>query len=100
LPYAPEKSIPEVFSRVRWNSNKFFIQRFSTTDNREENLKHTILEGDRHYLSAGERNKPSHSGMDPESVGIDLSLLEDISPIGWENILFYGEYVLNRNLVK
>ena len=37
---------------------------------------------------------------DPEGVGIDLSLLEHISPIGWDNVLLYGEYVLNRNLVK
>jgi hypothetical protein len=25
---------------------------------------------------------------------------EHISPIGWENIILYGEYVLNRNLVR
>jgi hypothetical protein len=37
---------------------------------------------------------------DPEGVGIDLSLLEHISPIGWDNVLLYGEYVLNRNLVE
>ena len=23
-----------------------------------------------------------------------------ISPIGWENIILYGEYVLNRDLIK
>jgi hypothetical protein len=28
------------------------------------------------------------------------ALLEHISPIGWENIILYGEYVLNRNLVR
>jgi TnpA family transposase len=37
---------------------------------------------------------------DPEGAGIDLSLLEHISPIGWDNVLLYGEYVLNRSLVK
>jgi TnpA family transposase len=37
---------------------------------------------------------------DPEGAGVDLSLLEHISPIGWENIILYGEYVLNRNLVR
>ena len=37
---------------------------------------------------------------DPEGTGIDLSLLEHISPIGWDNVLLYGEYVLNRSLVK
>jgi len=37
---------------------------------------------------------------EPEHEGIDLSLLEHISPIGWENVLLYGEYVLNRSLVR
>lgn len=37
---------------------------------------------------------------DPEAANIDLNLLEHISPIGWENIILYGEYVLNRSLVR
>ena len=37
---------------------------------------------------------------DPEHAGIDLALLEHISPVGWDNIILYGEYVLNRNLVQ
>ena len=37
---------------------------------------------------------------EPESRDIDLSLLEHISPIGWDNIVLYGEYVLNKNLVR
>jgi TnpA family transposase len=37
---------------------------------------------------------------DPEEAGVDLSLLEHISPIGWENVILYGDYVLNRTLVK
>jgi hypothetical protein len=37
---------------------------------------------------------------DPEGAGVDLSLLEHIILIGWDNVLLYGEYVLNRNLVK
>jgi hypothetical protein len=37
---------------------------------------------------------------DPDGAGVDLSLLEHISPIGWENIILYGEYVLNRNLIE
>ncbi len=32
-----------------------------------------------------------------KNPNIDLSLLEHISPIGWENIILYGEYVLNRS---
>jgi TnpA family transposase len=36
----------------------------------------------------------------PEAAGVDLSLAEHISPIGWDNVLLYGEYVLNRSLVR
>lgn len=37
---------------------------------------------------------------EPKAADVDLSLLEHISPIGWDNVLLYGEYVLNRNLVR
>lgn len=37
---------------------------------------------------------------DPQAANIDLSLLGHISPIGWENVILYGEYVLNRSLVR
>jgi TnpA family transposase len=37
---------------------------------------------------------------DPEGGVVDLSLLEHISPVGWDNVVLYGEYVLNRSLVK
>jgi TnpA family transposase len=37
---------------------------------------------------------------DPEGAGVDLSLLKHISPIGWENVILYGEYVLNRSLIR
>ncbi len=37
---------------------------------------------------------------DPSDAQIDLSLLKHISPIGWENVILYGEYVLNQNLVQ
>lgn len=36
----------------------------------------------------------------PEKDGIDISLMPHISPIGWENILLYGQYIINRNLVQ
>ena len=36
---------------------------------------------------------------EPEKASVDLALLEHISPIGWENVVLYGEYVLNRSLV-
>ncbi len=37
---------------------------------------------------------------DPSDIRVDLSLLKHISPIGWENVILYGEYVLNRNLIQ
>ena len=29
-----------------------------------------------------------------------LAMLSYISPIGWDNVILYGEYVLNRSLIK
>jgi hypothetical protein len=37
---------------------------------------------------------------DPEGNGIDLSFIEHISPIAWDNVILYGEYVLDRNLIR
>ena len=37
---------------------------------------------------------------DPERHGIELSLLRHVSPIEWDNIVLYGEYVLNHRLVR
>jgi TnpA family transposase len=37
---------------------------------------------------------------DPEGNGIDVSLLEHISPIEWDNIILYGQYVIDPNLVR
>jgi len=39
------------------------------------------------------------SEHDPIADGVDPSLLEHISPIGWDNVILYGEYVLNPQLV-
>jgi hypothetical protein len=30
----------------------------------------------------------------PEGEDIDISLLEHVSPIEWENVILYGQYVL------
>jgi len=35
-----------------------------------------------------------------DGAEVDLSLLEHISPVGWENIILYDEYVLNRDLIE
>jgi TnpA family transposase len=37
---------------------------------------------------------------DPEGAGVDLSLIQHISPITWDNVILYGEYMLDRNLIK
>jgi len=36
----------------------------------------------------------------PKENDIDLALLEHISPISWDNVILYGEYVLNRSLIE
>jgi len=37
---------------------------------------------------------------DPAEVGVEPSLLAHISPIGWDNVVLYGEYRLDRGLVR
>ena len=34
------------------------------------------------------------SQCDPVANGIDLSLLEHVSPIEWDNVVLYGQYIL------
>jgi len=36
----------------------------------------------------------------PEENGVDISLLEHISPIEWDNVILYGQYIINRNLIR
>jgi hypothetical protein len=36
----------------------------------------------------------------PEENGIDISLLEHISPVEWENIVLYGQYVIDPHWVR
>lgn len=36
----------------------------------------------------------------PEAAGIDLSMLEHISPIEWENLILYGQYVIDKLRIK
>jgi TnpA family transposase len=40
------------------------------------------------------------SECDPIANGIDLSLLEHVSPIEWDNVVRYGQYILDRKLVR
>jgi TnpA family transposase len=51
------------------------------------------------YWQAKEINRVIQE-CEPEKAGIDLTLLGHISPIGWDNVLLYGEYVLDRELVQ
>src|SRR5659263_312263 len=36
----------------------------------------------------------------PEEVDIDIMLLAHISPIAWSNVILYGEYKLNKDMVR
>jgi len=42
------------------------------------------------------------SGGNQDAAGndLDFSLLEHVSPIEWDNVVLYGEYVVDRNLIK
>jgi hypothetical protein len=40
------------------------------------------------------------SQCDPVANGVDLSLLEHVSPIEWDNIVLYRQYILDRKLVR
>ena len=34
------------------------------------------------------------------AVDLDWSLIQHISPITWDNVILYGEYVIDRNLIQ
>ncbi len=51
------------------------------------------------YWQAREISRVLSCG-NPEVDGIDASLLEHISPIEWENVVLYGQYIIDRNLVR
>jgi hypothetical protein len=33
------------------------------------------------------------------AIGFDPSLVEHISPVGWDNVVLYGEYIINKLLI-
>jgi len=37
---------------------------------------------------------------DLEADGVDGSLLEHVSPIEWDNVILYGQYIVDRSLVR
>jgi len=51
------------------------------------------------YWQAKEINRVVFD-CDPEGTDIDLQLMGHISPITWDNVILYGEYVLDENLVR
>lgn len=51
------------------------------------------------YWQAKEVNRVIQEHM-PDDEDIDLALIKHISPIAWENVILYGEYILNRSKVK
>jgi Tn3 transposase DDE domain len=40
------------------------------------------------------------SKCDPAGNGINLTLEELVSPIEWDNVVLYGQYILDRKLVR
>ena len=36
----------------------------------------------------------------PEDEKLDVALLEHVSPIEWDNVILYGQYVLDRAQVR
>ena len=40
------------------------------------------------------------SQTEPIANGIDLFLLEHVSPIEWDNVVLYGQYILDQKLVR
>lgn len=33
------------------------------------------------------------------AMGFDLNLVKHISPVGWDNVVLYGEYIINKSLI-
>lgn len=49
------------------------------------------------YWQAKEIHCVIQSNTPPDNV--DLSLLSNISPVSWDNVILYGDYILNRSRV-
>jgi len=49
------------------------------------------------YWQAKEIHRIIQTHTPPDDV--DLALLSHISPVSWENVILYGDYILNRNKV-
>ena len=51
------------------------------------------------YWQAREISKAVREN-DPAKAGVDVAMLEHISPIEWENVILYGQYVIDRRLIR
>ena len=51
------------------------------------------------YWQAKEISRVLKMGI-RESEDINISLLEHVSPIEWENVILYGQYVLNPDDIR
>jgi len=51
------------------------------------------------YWQAREISRVLRRG-DPTAEGLKVSMLRHVSPIEWDNVVLYGQYVLNRRLVR
>jgi Tn3 transposase DDE domain len=51
------------------------------------------------YWQAPEISRVLKMGV-PEGEDINISLLEHVSPIEWENVILYGQYVLNPDDIR
>jgi hypothetical protein len=51
------------------------------------------------YWQAWDVSQVLHQ-CDPLANGADLTLLEHVSPIEWTNVVLYGQYILDRKLVR
>lgn len=51
------------------------------------------------YWQAKEISRVVRS-CDPEGEKIDVSMLEHVSPIEWDNVILYGQYVLDPGRIR
>jgi hypothetical protein len=51
------------------------------------------------YWQAKEISRVLKMGI-PQGEDINISLLEHVSPIEWENVILYGQYVLNPDDIR
>lgn len=52
------------------------------------------------YWQTKEIERASGAASEEELAPLRLDLLSHVSPIGWENVILYGQYVLRGELVK